>query len=193
LLNRYRLSYQVHRDGAVTYQCDGIELVRDEGRFVKVLQTEDSSIEIGLRLALAKFGNKLTVHGNDAFKASIARVAADKGLWVEFTDPQINQLMATRKAERQQGRAQTQTSNQPPTARPPSVLNSAVANTELGRYTGQVVGIDQRYVFQAHEQQIIRHDRSLFSTVPAPGENVRISYRGGLLKAEPVKTRSRGR
>jgi len=107
LLNRYRLSYQVHRDGAVTYQCDGIELVRDEGRFVKVLQTEDNSIETGLRLALAKFGNKLTVHGNDAFKASIARVAADKGLWVEFTDPQINQLMATRKAERQQGRAQT--------------------------------------------------------------------------------------
>ena len=79
-------------------------MVRDEGRFVKVLQTEDNTIETGLRLAQAKFGKKLTVRGSDAFKANVARVAAEKGLWVEFTDQQLNELMAARKAELQQAR-----------------------------------------------------------------------------------------
>ena len=104
LLKAYQLSYQVHRDGAVTYRRGGTDVVRDEGRFVKVLQTEDNTIETGLRLAQAKFGKKLTVRGSDAFKANVARVAAEKGLWVEFTDQQLNELMAARKAELQQAR-----------------------------------------------------------------------------------------
>lgn len=104
LLKAYQLSYQVHRDGAVTYRRGGTDVVRDEGLFVKVLQTRDESIETGLHLAQAKFGRKLTVGGSDDFKASVARVAAEKGLWVEFTDQHLNQLMAARKAEVQQAR-----------------------------------------------------------------------------------------
>jgi hypothetical protein len=51
-----RLSYQVHRDGAVTDRRGANAIVRDEGRFVKVLQADDGNIETGLRLARAKFG-----------------------------------------------------------------------------------------------------------------------------------------
>jgi hypothetical protein len=203
LLKAYQLSYQVHRDGAVTYRRGDTELVRDEGWFVKVLQTQDETIETGLRLAQAKFGKKLTVRGSDAFKASVARVAAEKGLWVEFTDQHLNQLMTARKAELQQGKAKTQTVEQPqpapatPTIKSPSVLSSVAPNTDLGLYTGQVVGIDKRYVYQAHGKDIIRHDRNLFSAVPAQGEKIRISYSRGKMKAEPVQrkdnTRSRGR
>ena len=186
LLKGYRLSYQVHHDGTVTYRCGGTDVVRDEGRFVKVLQSEDDTLETSLRLAQAKFGKRLTVRGSDAFKASIARVATEKGLWVEFTDPHLNQLMAARKAELQ-----------PATARPPSLLNSVAPNTDQGRYTGQVVGIDHRYVFQAHGKDIIRHDRNLFSTVPAQGEKSQISYNEGQMKVKLTKgmdnCRSRGR
>lgn len=200
LLKTYQLSYQVHQDGTVTYRRGDTDVMRDEGRFVKVLQTEDNTIETGLRLAQAKFGKKLTVRGSDAFKASVARVAAEKGLWVEFTDQQLNQLMTVRKAELQQARGETQTVEpaQPgtPTAKSPSVLSSLAPNTELGRYTGPIVGVDKRYVFQAHGKDIIRHERSLFSTVPAPGEKIRISYSRGKMKAEPVQgkdnRRSRG-
>ncbi len=197
LLKAYQLSYQVHLDGAVTYRRGDTDLVRDEGRFVKVLRTEDETIETGLRLAQAKFGKKLTVRGSDAFKASVTRVAAEKGLWVEFTDQHLNQRMAARKAELQQARAQTQTVEQPqpsattPTAKLPSVLSSLAANTELGRYTGPIVGVDQRYVFQAHGKDIIRHERSLFSTVPAVGENIRIRYSRGTMKAESVQGQGR--
>jgi len=199
LLKATPLSYQVHRDGAVTYRRGDTDVVRDEGRFVKVLQTQDETIETGLRLAQAKFGKKLTVRGSDAFKASVARVAAEKGLWVEFTDQHLNQLMVARKAELQQARAKTVEHPQPvtPAVRPPSVLSSLAPNTELGRYTGPIVGVDKRYVFQAHGKDIIRHERSLFSTVPAPGEKIRISYNRGKMKAEPVQgkdnTQARGR
>jgi hypothetical protein len=94
-----RLSYQVHRDGAVTYRRGKADVVRDEGRFVKVLQTEASDIETGLRLAQAKFGRKLNVQGSDAFKLAVARVAAEKGLYVEFTDQRMNQAAADHRAQ----------------------------------------------------------------------------------------------
>jgi hypothetical protein len=200
LLKASRLSYQVHLDGAVTYRRGDTDVMRDEGRFVKVLQTEDNTIETGLRLAQAKFGKKLTVRGSDAFKASVVRVAAEKGLWVEFTDQHLNQLMAARKAEVQQAREKTveQPKQVPttPTIKPPSVLSSLAPNTDQGFYTGQVVGVDNRYVFQAHGKDIIRHERNLFSTVPAQGEKIQISYKGGQMKAElqgKYNTRSRGR
>jgi hypothetical protein len=172
--------------------------MRDEGLFVKVLQTQDETIETGLRLAQAKFGRKLTVRGSDAFKANVARVAAEKGLWVEFTDQHLNQLMAARKAELQQAREKMAVPPSSPitsTVKPPSVLSSLEPNTDQGLYTGQVVGIDKRYVYQTHGKDIIRHDRNLFSTMPAQGEKIRISYKGGQMKAELAQdnTRSRGR
>ncbi|MGZ4992641.1 MAG: LPD7 domain-containing protein [Methylobacter sp.] len=93
-----RLSYQVHRDGAVTYRRGKADVVRDEGRFVKVLQTEASDIETGLRLAQAKFGRVLDVQGDADFKRQTALVAAEKGLNVEFTDKGMNETMKARKA-----------------------------------------------------------------------------------------------
>ncbi len=173
-------------------------VVRDEGRFVKVLQTQDETIETGLRLAQAKFGRKLTVRGSDAFKARVAQVVAEKGLWVEFTDQHLNQLMAARKAEVQQTREKTvEPTPTAPTIKPPSVLSSLAPNTDRGLYAGPVVGIDQRYVYQAQGKNIIRHDRSLFSSLPAQGEKIQISYSRGAMKVVLVQskdnTRSRGR
>ncbi|MEI8209641.1 MAG: LPD7 domain-containing protein [Methylococcales bacterium] len=199
ILKANQLSYQVHRDGAVTYRRGNTDVVRDEGRFVKVLQTEDDTLETGLRLTQAKFGKKLTVRGSDTFKANVARVAAEKGLWVEFTDQHLNQLMEARKAELQQAREKMAVPPPAlitPTIKPSSVLSSLEPNTDRGLYTGQVVGIDKRYVYQAHGKDIIRHDRNLFSAVPIQGEKIRISYKGGQMKAElqgKNNTRSRGR
>ena len=197
LLKAYQLSYQVHRDGAVTYRRGDTDLVRDEGRFVKVLQTEDNTIETGLRLAQAKFGKKLMVRGSDAFKVSVARVAAEKGLWVEFTDQHLNQMMAARKTELQRGKANPVEQPQPaptiPTVKPPSILNSLAPNTDRGMYIGQVVNVDKRYVYQAHGKDIIRHDRNLFSHMPAHGEKIRISYKSGQMKVKPVQSKDNTR
>jgi len=197
-----RLSYQVHRDGAVTYRRGGNAVVRDEGQFVKVLQADDGNIETGLRLARAKFGRKLDIRGSDDFKVAVARVAAEKGLYVEFTDPRLNAILAARRAELQQARAgrpdgavprpqpQEQKQKTGPT-RP--AIESVAPETHRGQYSGLVVQVDAHFVYQDHGREIIRHDRERFAAAPVPGDYLRITYREGQMTAErkPDKTRIR--
>ncbi|WP_334666318.1 LPD7 domain-containing protein, partial [Streptomyces cyaneofuscatus] len=93
------LTYQVHRNGDVTYQRAGRDVLRDEGRSVQMLQTDDKTIETGLRLAQQKFGRKLALSGPPEFQEKAARVAAEAGLQVEFTDARLNRIMRERTAE----------------------------------------------------------------------------------------------
>ena len=191
LLAGHRLSYQVHQDGAVTYRRGHQDVVRDEGRFVKVLQIQDRDIETGLRLAQTKFGRKLDIKGTDAFKAAVARVAAEKGLYVEFTEPKLNAIMAQRRAELQQAR--TRSTTPAPRPRPVKTIDSVAPETSRGRYTGAVVGIDERYVYQDHGKEIIRHDIERFASAPAPGERIQISYQDGQMQAERVQEKGKTR
>lgn len=97
-INR-RLSYQVHQNGDVTYKRDGVDVLRDQGQRVQMLQTDEQSIETGLRLAMQKFGPNLTLSGSQEFQRQTALVAAELGLHVKFTDPAINAVMEQRKAD----------------------------------------------------------------------------------------------
>jgi hypothetical protein len=87
------LSYEVHRDGNVTYRHDGRSVVRDHGRAVRVLQTDPAAIEAALRLSQAKFGPVLKLQGPAAMQREAARVAAEAGLYVEFSDNSLNDIM----------------------------------------------------------------------------------------------------
>jgi hypothetical protein len=206
LITGSRLSYQVHRDGAVTYSRGGNAVVRDEGRFVKVLQADDGNIETGLRLARAKFGRKLDIRGSDAFKAAVARVAAEKGLYVEFTDPRLNAILAARRAELQQARAQTRPGmpdSQAPRPQPQGrkettgptmpTIESVAPEIQRGQYTGKVVQVDSHFVYQDHGKEIVRHERERFASAPASGDYIRITYRDGQVKAERVPEKARSR
>jgi hypothetical protein len=97
-INR-RLSYQVHQNGDVTYKRDGVDVLRDQGQRVQMLQTDEQSIETGLRLAMQKFGPNLTLSGSQEFQRQTAFVAAELGLHVKFTDPAINAVMEQRRAD----------------------------------------------------------------------------------------------
>jgi len=195
-----RLSYQVHRDGAVTYRRGANVVVRDEGRFVKVLHADDGNIETGLRLARAKFGRKLDIQGSDAFKATVARVAAEKGLYVEFTDQRLNAIVAARRAELQQARAQTRPDRPggsvprpQPQQKSTPVIESVAPEINRGQYSGKVVQVDSHFVYQDHGKEIIRHDRERFAAAPVPGDYLRITYHEGQMKAERVPDKSRTR
>jgi len=94
-----RLTFEVHASGDVTYRHDGRSVVRDQGPSVKVLKTDREAIESGLRLAQAKFGNVLKLEGPVEFQREAAKVAAEAGLYVEFADDKLNQLMQARRAE----------------------------------------------------------------------------------------------
>jgi hypothetical protein len=94
-----QLSYEVHRDGDVTYRHDGRSVVRDHGSAVRVLQTDRAAIEAALRLAQAKFGPVLKLQGPAQIQREAAKVAADAGLYVEFSDNALNDIMQARRIE----------------------------------------------------------------------------------------------
>jgi hypothetical protein len=66
-------------------------------------------------------------------------------------------------------------------------------NTQQGRYTGRVVAFDERYVYQEHGGQIVRHERRHFERPPQPGQDLRVQYRHGQAEIEPAKSRQRER
>jgi len=92
------IGYRVSRNGDVTYSRAGREILTDQGKALKVHQTDSNTIETGLRLAQAKFGRVLDVQGDAEFKRQTALVAAEKGINVQFTDKAMNEIMETRKA-----------------------------------------------------------------------------------------------
>nr|WP_234480811.1 LPD7 domain-containing protein [Paraburkholderia aspalathi] len=115
LLHAPALSWKVHDNGDVTYRHDDRDVVRDLGTDVRVLHVDRDAIEAGLRLAQSKFGNALELAGPEAFRVEAARVAADAGLYVEFTDDSLNRVMQERRAERIAQRAHDVVSRPPAT------------------------------------------------------------------------------
>jgi hypothetical protein len=94
-----QLSYEVHRDGAVTYRHDGRSVVRDHGLAVRVLQTDRAAIEAALRLAQAKFGPALKLQGPVEMQREAAKVAAEAGMYVEFSDNSLNDIVRARRVQ----------------------------------------------------------------------------------------------
>lgn len=195
------ITYQVHRNGDVTYQRDGQAVLRDAGRSVHMLQHDAQSIETGLRLAQQKFGSKMAVTGSASFQQKVARVAAEAGLRVEFSDPKLNRIMEARRVEieaekareaearrlgqefakqregaKQGEQASTQQKGQ---EQPAQAFESKAPNTQHSRYTGEVLAVDKQYVYQRYGRDTIRHDRSHFNEAPQPGDQVQVTYRQG--------------
>lgn len=99
VLKSRALSYKVHENGDVTYRRDGEDLLRDVGKRVELIQKDEDAIETGLRLAMQKFGMKLTLSGPKEFQEKAAMIAANAGMKIEFSDPALNKIVADRRAE----------------------------------------------------------------------------------------------
>lgn len=95
------IPFSVDRDGNVTYFADESKecaLVVDSGEYVDVEDTEDDqAIEIGLRLAVQKWGREINVTGSEEFKERCARVAAELGIDVVFNEKRLNEFFDDRK------------------------------------------------------------------------------------------------
>ena len=199
------ITYQVDRNGDVTYQRDGRDVLRDASRSVQMLQQDAQTIETGLRLAQAKFGSKLALSGPQDFQEKAARIAAEAGLKVEFSDARLNRIMQDRRAEldaekareaearqkaqefaKQREDAKARPKAQPKPAgpqaapeRPAQDIEAKAPNIERGRYTGEVQAIDDKHIYQRHGPDMIRHDRANFDELPKPGDQVTVTYREG--------------
>lgn len=92
-------TWEVTSNGDVIYRRNDVDALRDEGNAVQVLQFDRAAIEAGLRLAQGRFGRTLELAGGEAFRLEAAKVAAEAGVYVEFSDPALNDAMNARRAE----------------------------------------------------------------------------------------------
>ena len=73
--------------GDVSYTLNGKLSVIDRGRRVTVLNQNEAAIVFGLEMAVQKYGSSISCFGGDDWKRQVVKVAAQNGIFVEFTDP----------------------------------------------------------------------------------------------------------
>lgn len=184
------LSYRIHRNGDVTYTLKGKEALTDTGQVVKVLQSTDRDvIETALRLAQAKFGEKLSIHGSAEFKLRVVEIAVQKNMRVVFVDPVLEahrlRLMSERMAalatvtHRPQHQPTTQHPKPPaPLAQSTQEAPAALAVEQFqadplvatfankparanGRYLGPIKREDAYYLYQdVGMGELVRHAKA---------------------------------
>ena len=77
----------ITKKGTIIYRA-GRSAVRDDGDRLQVSREADrDGVQAALRMALAKYGERITVTGSPEFKAQIIWAAADAKLPITFTDP----------------------------------------------------------------------------------------------------------
>ncbi|CAE6887287.1 LPD7 domain-containing protein [Paraburkholderia domus] len=93
------ITYEVRAGGEVDYRKDGVAFLVDEGRTLRLWESEREAIEIALRFAQQKFGSTLSLSGPEAFQAAAARVAADTRMRIVFDQPHLESIRQVRLAE----------------------------------------------------------------------------------------------
>ncbi|GBL45075.1 hypothetical protein SFMTTN_0879 [Sulfuriferula multivorans] len=184
------LSYRIHRNGDVTYTLKGQAALTDTGQVVKVLQSTDRDvIETALRLAQAKFGEKLSIHGSAEFKLRVVEIAVQKNMRVVFVDPVLEahrlRLVSERMAvwATMKHRPQHQPTTQHPKPPAPRVQSTQEAPVALaveqfhttaliatfankparanGRYLGPIKREDAYYLYQdVGMGELVRHAKA---------------------------------
>ncbi|SIT38690.1 Relaxase/mobilization nuclease [Paraburkholderia ribeironis] len=93
------ITYEVQASGEVDYRKDGVAFLVDEGRTLRLWDSEREAIELALRFAQQKFGATLSLSGPEAFQAAAARVAADTRMRIVFEQPELESIRQVRLAE----------------------------------------------------------------------------------------------
>jgi restriction endonuclease len=67
--------------------------VIDRGRLVTVLTQDEAAIVFGLEMAVQKYGSRITCTGTDEWKRMVTMTAVQHGIFVEFTDPEMQDAL----------------------------------------------------------------------------------------------------
>lgn len=79
----------ITKKGTIIYRA-GSSAVRDDGERLAVSsQVDRAGVAAALRLAMERYGERITVCGSTAFKAAVIRAAVDAQLPITFTDPAL--------------------------------------------------------------------------------------------------------
>lgn len=100
------LSYEVASNGDVTYFQEGVPVLIDQARAVRVMQEADETVETALRLALSRFGPSLDISGPPSFRQAVVRIVVEQGLEVEFSDTAMRLQVAMMRNEKRELRVE---------------------------------------------------------------------------------------
>jgi hypothetical protein len=79
--------------GDVSYTLNGQVSVIDRGRIVTVLNQDKAAVLFGLEMAIQKFGPRIACDGSVEWKRMVTKVAAQQGVSVQFTDPEMQHAL----------------------------------------------------------------------------------------------------
>jgi hypothetical protein len=81
------------KTGDVSYMLNGRVSVIDRGRLVTVLTQDEAAIVFGLEMAVHKYGSRITCAGTDEWKRMVTMCAVQHGIFVQFTDPEMQNAL----------------------------------------------------------------------------------------------------
>jgi hypothetical protein len=79
--------------GDVSYAVNGQVFVIDRGRIVTVLKQDKAAVLFGLEMAVQKYGPRIACDGSVEWKRMVTKVAAQQGISVQFTDPEMQHAL----------------------------------------------------------------------------------------------------
>jgi hypothetical protein len=86
--------WQIDRKtGDVSYTLNGQVSVIDRGRVVTVLNQDKAAVLFGLEMAIQKYGSRIACTGTVEWKRMVSKVAAQHGISVQFTDPEMQHAL----------------------------------------------------------------------------------------------------
>ena len=95
----------VQINGDITFNKNGVVILRDEGEKIAVLNDQDDdSIAAALLLAREKFGQTLTLTGSPEFQKLAVEIAVAQGIQINFSDPLLEAERQRLTAEKHQPR-----------------------------------------------------------------------------------------
>jgi hypothetical protein len=96
--------------GDVSYALNGQVSVIDRGRIVTVLNQDKAAVLFGLEMAVQKYGSRIACDGSVEWKRMVTKTAAQNGISVQFTDPEmqhalhlLQRLANTRQRQQERG------------------------------------------------------------------------------------------
>jgi len=81
------------KTGDVSYTLNGQVSVIDRGRVVTVLNQDKAAVLFGLEMAVQKYGSRIACTGTVEWKRMVSKTAAQHGISVQFTDPEMQHAL----------------------------------------------------------------------------------------------------
>jgi len=81
------------KTGDVSYELNGQVSVIDRGRVVTVLNQDKAAVLFGLEMAIQKYGSRIACTGSVEWKRMVTKAAAQHGISVQFTDPEMQHAL----------------------------------------------------------------------------------------------------